>query len=370
MIEQITIRNFKSLGDVTVDLVPTTVLIGRSGVGKSNFFRAIRFLRNFLINNAGAVNDEGGWQRIHPFGSPSPLSFDLKFRLPGFDEPFAYRLAWKVSLPQNAILLVEEALDYGTNQIFRNLSNGPHQQIQVQLGSLPTKTEAVLSFAALTGGIGWHDFPASVFTHPQAQGVASKGLDDSAGNYLSVLKDLTQDLRDQNARRQIVARLRQINPSIGSVELNSIITPQKVIVGHRLGDSSASLELSQESDGFRRYLAHLLAIYQTPPKQLLMFEEPENGISPGALKSLSEEFSDAPERNRGQILLATQSPDLLDGFDPDQIRVVDLDPKTQLTKIGPLDSAQIEAVRDQLLTPGELLTVDQARRKAQEAITS
>ena len=41
------------------------------------------------------------------------------------------------------------------------------------------------------------------------------------------------------------------------------------------------LDLTEESDGFRRFYAHLLALYQTPPKQTLVFEEPENGIYPG-----------------------------------------------------------------------------------------
>jgi predicted ATPase len=361
MIEQITIRNFKSLVDVTVNLSPTTVLIGRSGVGKSNFLRAIRFLRNFLLSGNGAVSVEGGWQRIFPFGLHRPLSFGMKYRLPGFDDLFVYRLAWEVRPPHNQIFLSEETLTYGKNQVFSTPTNILLQG-HVQLGAHPTKTEAVLSFAAITGGIGWHDFAATVFTaNGQNQPASGNGLDDNASNFLSVLKILTQDLRDQGARRQIIARLKQINPSIVSVELNSILNPQNVIVGHSLGGSVVPLDLSQESDGFRRYFAHLLAIYQAPPKQLLMFEEPENGISPGALKTLSEEFSDAPRNARGQVLLSTQSPDLLAGFEPAQIRVVDIDPDTQLTSIGPLDPEQAEAVRDQLLTPGELLTVDQAR---------
>jgi predicted ATPase len=118
--------------------------------------------------------------------------------------------------------------------------------------------------------------------------------------------------------------------------------------------------LSQESDGFRRYYAHLLALYQTPPKQVLMFEEPENGIYPGALRNLAEEFNEAPRKGRGQVLLTTQSPDLLDGFEPESLRVVELD-AAQSTKIGQLDPDQVQAVKDHLLEPGELLTVDSAR---------
>lgn len=50
MIKSIHIQNFKSLRDVTVNLGPLTVLIGRSGTGKSNFVQAIRFLRDYLTH--------------------------------------------------------------------------------------------------------------------------------------------------------------------------------------------------------------------------------------------------------------------------------------------------------------------------------
>jgi hypothetical protein len=52
---------------------------------------------------------------------------------------------------------------------------------------------------------------------------------------------------------------------------------------------------------------------------------------------------------------------LLDCFSADQIRVVELD--NLETKIGPLAEEQKEALRDELLHPGELLTVDPARRQ-------
>lgn len=94
MIEHITIRNFKSIGDVNVDLSPVTVLIGRSGVGKSNFLRAIRFLRNFLLQGDAAIQHEGGWPRIWPFGVPAPLLFSVRFAIPGYSEPFSYAITW------------------------------------------------------------------------------------------------------------------------------------------------------------------------------------------------------------------------------------------------------------------------------------
>jgi predicted ATPase len=386
MIQHISIKNFKSIVDVSVDLSPTTVLIGRSGVGKSNFIRAIRFLRNYLVEPSQAVSIEGGWTKILPFGNPADLSFSVRFAIPGYEESFTYNLQLKGQNHNPLNMLVRgEQLTLGADVIFhrsestwakRPEGGSPdNPSDKVYLNTFPTLSEAVLAYTAWTSGIGWHDFPANVFAPaPSSTGIFAHapsspanlkltGLDDTAGNYLEVIRDMTQDLRNQHARRQILARLKQVNPTVDSVELDSIIQPQRVVVAHKIGGQRVGLDLSQESDGFRRYYAHLLALYQTPPKQVLMFEEPENGIYPGALRNLADEFNSAPAASRGQVLLTTQSPELLDGFVAEQLRVVELD-EHQTTKIAALDPDQAEAVRDRLLEPGELLTVDTARARA------
>lgn len=371
MIKQIRIQNFKSIRAVTVDLSPVTVLIGRSGAGKSNFLRAIRFLRNYLLQGESALQTEGGWEQVYPFGTKADLAFSIRFEIPGYEKEFCYDVGWESPANYPHGVLTLERLRLGEDMIFGR-SGGrwqkwpdarptPQVEPKLYLSSFPTVSEAVLAFTALSNGIGWHDFPADVFRAPiQNEITKGKGLSDSAGNYLEVLRDLTQNLQSQHARRQVLARVRQINEAISSLELDSILQPTKVVVSHMVGTHPVPFSLSQESDGFRRYYAHLLAMYQTPSKQVLMFEEPENGICPGALRNLAEEFRSAADNGRGQVLLSTQSPDLLDGFDAESIRVVEADGKG-FTQISPLDPDQLQAVKDQLLEPGELITVDQAR---------
>ena len=60
--------------------------------------------------------------------------------------------------------------------------------------------------------------------------------------------------------------------------------------------------------------------------------------------------------------MTTHSPELLDHFPPEALRVVQLD-KHQ-TRIGPVDDAQRAALQDNLLNAGELLTVDPARMRS------
>lgn len=376
MIHQIQIQNFKSLRNVTVDLSPVTVFIGKSGTGKTNFASAIRFLRDYLARGPQQVQQEYQYPVCRCATNPSgTIQFKVVFDVPGFVERFTYTL----DIGEQFLFPRMESLEYGSKTIFKQApaDKQPGQGMEWQtapalvsvpppgvaaLGRLPGLEEAVIAYTALTTSIGVYTFPYDVM---KASGQRDRvpGLVDGGQNFLDIVGEIARDLRNTTVRKAIAASLRRINPAVVNVELDSIQNPQKALVGHRLGEKTLTLELGQESDGFRRFYAHLLALYQLPPKQTLVFEEPENGIYPGALSLLSDEFRAAPDAGRGQVLLTTHSPALLDCFSEDQIRVVDI---VELeTQIGPLAEEQREAIKEELLHTGELLTADPARRQEQ-----
>jgi len=68
------------------------------------------------------------------------------------------------------------------------------------------------------------------------------------------------------------------------------------------------------------------------------------------------------------VVLTTHSPKLLDHFDADQIRVVELDGFA--TRIGPISTEQREAIQEDLLDAGDLLTVDPARLESTNSETA
>ena len=352
-------------------------------------------MRNLLLDQNEAINYEFGWERIVPVGETRPkTAIEVSFSIPGEERDYSYRLGFGMPGQQKfpgGVVLKEERLGLGEDILFARLMGdnnqwewkkapsvsptpNPHNGSPM-LGLFPSLQQVVFANAALSTGIGYYHFPSTTLSvhtgTPHGQGLLQKipGLSDAATNYLTVMRRITQDFHHPDIRKNLLASLQALDPAIASVELDSLVNPQRAIIGHKTADRVFALTLDQESDGLRRFYAHLLALYQTPSKLALVFEEPENAIFPGALALLADEFKAAPRENRGQVILTTHNPTFLDAFDVDDVRAVDM--REGKTIVGRVSKEQRLSVKDHLLSTGDLLMVDRARLddvpKAQQA---
>jgi predicted ATPase len=372
MINHVRITNFKSLGDVSVTLDPVTVLIGRSGSGKTNFVEALRWLRDYLTlrNDQDVQNRYGGWDQAMSATAPRPMmvSFELTFDAPNISEDFRYLLAFQQPMPQHPPHLRAERLALGSRVLFhQEEGRWIHQPPMhysaplgaVMLGALTGFQEVTIAHLVLTRGIGCYSFPDNVLARAD-QGPANNetGLADNGHNFLRIFTAINDNLLTWQHLRGMAASLRSLKSSLASIDLQMPGRGQ-ILVTHTIGQRRLTFNLAQESEGIRRLLACLIALYQDPPKQTLIFDEPEKGIYPAGLAILAEEFKDCAQKGRGQVLLTTHSPEFLDHFAPEQIRVVEMHDYS--TRIGPVAPEQLEALREHYLEKKELLTVDEAR---------
>src|SRR5579859_6026213 len=161
MIRRIKIRDFKSIREVELELDPVTVLVGRSGTGKSNLVQAIRFLRNFLLNPEQAVGYEFGWERIIPAGQKAAnTSIDVRFTVPGEEREYNYVIGFARVGTANPVLHVE-SLELGNDTLFSRFRNAtspaqwnwkvapkvepmPHPGDGPMLGRFPSLQQVVL----------------------------------------------------------------------------------------------------------------------------------------------------------------------------------------------------------------------------------
>ena len=99
----------------------------------------------------------------------------------------------------------------------------------------------------------------------------------------------------------------------------------------RGGDEAVELEWRQKgsdfpfhpnqlSDGTMRFVALSTALLQPKPPATIFIDEPELGLHPYAISLLADLVKSAAERT--QVVISTQSPTLLDHFEPAEIVVV------------------------------------------------
>ena len=382
MIERVRVRGYRSLHDVDVRLEPLTVLIGRSGTGKSNFVRALRLLRDILStpDKYGEINhrDEfvGLFNSVYaagPFGGTDlDLSFEVEMRFKGLGFS-TYHVTFARNLDPTAAVITSERFEVDGEPIFchenRSWIVRPPVRTQAQpgticFGKLAGIREATVAYISLTRGLGCYDFTGSVLEDKVALD-AGPGYKGSKETGLVVAGRIVDNISELNDWRDVGKSLKALSSRIASLDL---VLPERdeLRVGYQIGGGTHMVDVAEESEGFRRYLAHLLALYQSPRKESLIFEHPEIGIHPGALGALAAEFRQHVADVRGQVILTTHSPDFLNYFDADAIRVVVNEDGRTL--IGKPAADQFEAVRTNLMIPGDLFTLDPARLDRAEPV--
>jgi hypothetical protein len=220
--------------------------------------------------------------------------------------------------------------------------------------------EISIANIALTRGIGCYDFPSNILSYNEGDNSSFAGFADRGNNYLNVMKSILNNIELLDNWIIIKTDLNHLDNSIKNIDLKRTET-KNLIISHEYRDNIVNLEINRESEGIRRFLANLIALYQHPTKQTLLFEEPEKGIYLGAFGLLVDEYKQFIETNKGQIIIVSHSPNLLDHFEPESIRVVEM--VDGETKIDPLDPMQVENIQERLMTTGGLLTTDIARRQ-------
>ncbi len=106
----------------------------------------------------------------------------------------------------------------------------------------------------------------------------------------------------------------------------------------------------QESDGTLRVAGIMTALLQQPPLPVIGIEEPELTVHPGAFGLLCDYLRAASQRS--QVIVTTHSPELLDRFDTEEVRVVSRQNGT--TQVTPMADSQREIVRSGLRSLGEI----------------
>ena len=141
-----------------------------------------------------------------------------------------------------------------------------------------------------------------------------------AANLAAVLYELKT--RQELVYRRIVGTIRQVAPFFKDFDLEPT-TSKDIILNWRHQESDLVFGPHQLSDGTMRAICIISLLLQ--PKDslpyLIVVDEPELGLHPYALNVIASLFQSASQHT--QVLVSTQSSTFLDGFEPEDIVVVE-----------------------------------------------
>lgn len=343
----IRIAGFRSLRDVTLQFGRITVLIGANGAGKSNVLSAMRMLR--------AMADQGLRRYVAQWGPAKALLHYGPKRTPAmelqveFEEDgghFAY-VAQLGYAPVDALTFLDERLEARTvvnaTQSLGVGHNEAHLPGEARAGSF-----AAVAAQRWLGSLctfHFHDTSKESRLRALSGQVDARGLSPDGGNlaaYLYMIANATGE-RYRIAWDLINSLVRRIAPFIDRL-VPVLVSPEQhgtsMVRLDWIDETGEILDVSQLSDGTLRMIALITALAQ--PVELrpafITIDEPELGLHPAAISLLAGLIQSASAHS--QILLATQSPLVLDEFDPADVVIAERE--ANATSLRRLDPDELE----------------------------
>lgn len=368
MWRSIEIRNFRSLEHVKATLAPFTVVVGPNSSGKSNFVDAFVFAREYESDTSVAIQNRGGIASIRRWNPARSLEITIDIRVAQTNAALAHTYAREaftiVSNKKGEWNSKEVLTAIVKNQEVRYLLGrnnerlGGHGELYGVPASTPPTTIAKKlhdskDYPGLRTGRRLRLDPGKMRV-PQVV-TERTDLDESGSNVAAAIQALRTDA---TAWSDVLAAMGKIVPGLTRIE--------EVIVGRfvglrwfqrHAGDREAEFTSTEMSEGAIRALAILVAAQQLRPHELLVLEEPEVALHPGAAGVLFDALKAASRH--GSVLITTHSPELLDAASDEEILICDY--RKGVTDVGPLDQRQRKLVRDGLFSISEIMRAEPLR---------
>ena len=361
-IESISIRGFRSLADVALKgLPPVAVLIGANGSGKSNVMRFFEMLGWMLRSSrlGDFVQMQGGADDQLFQGRRRTPQLEAELRLATELGHNDYRFVLAHAHPDRLIFLEEayrfSKLAWPTTASWRYVGSG-HAEAGIVAAALPPASpqqktaSVVVNLLRNCVTYQFHD-TSDESRFKQSWDVTDNGfLRSHGGNLAAVLHRLEAEEGDRF--RLICRHVGRILPGFDRFVLDERYG--KVSLRWATTHSDKTFGAHLTSDGSLRSFA-LVTLLNLPPEMLpdvILLDEPELGLHPMAVDLVAEMVKAVGQKR--QVIVATQSPLLVDAFGLEQVVVVDLDQGA--TVLRQLDPAQYVQWIEQDYSSGRLWT--------------
>ncbi len=320
----ITINNFKSIREQTLELAPLNVFIGGNGAGKSNFIEVFRFLKEIINQNlAGYTAQKGGASTLLHYGrKKSPkMEFHLEFGEGLFSNAYEVSLG---STDEDSLFILYETAFYHDKKRYpqkpfemsvsssskeSKLKETDHICTRQILGNLESYRVYHFHDTSDTAAVkSTCDIDDNRFLRPQGENLAAflYWMQEKKPDHFSMIRDT----------------IRQIAPFFRDFRLAPMkLNETKIRLEWAENGSDTYFNASSLSDGTLRFICLATLLLQPELPAVVLLDEPELGLHPAAVTLLADLLSSVATRT--QVIVATQSVTLVNHFTPEHVWTVD-----------------------------------------------
>lgn len=335
-IRKLSIRGYKSIRTLeNLSLYNLNVLVGANGAGKSNFIGFFRLLSRVM---AGELNyyvaKNGGPDSILHYGRKRTpvLSAEMFFGNNGYE--------LKLEPTQgNTFIFQQEQFYWDYTGRYFSLGAG-HAETQAESGAHRRVASYVVPSVKSWIVYHFHDTSDSAPMKQSCKINDNEKLRPDGANLAAYLYRLREQFSEHY--RRIVDAVRLVAPFFGDFQLRpNPLDPNSIQLEWREVGNDFPFLAHSLSDGTLRFIS-LATVLLQPDEQMpatILIDEPELGLHPYAIELLASLFKQAAEKH--QLIVSTQSVELLNQFDAHHVVVVDR--KEDQSTFSRLDDIKLKA---------------------------
>ena len=334
-LQEVTIKGYKSIAfdrPVTLKLNDVSILLGANGAGKSNIISFFQMLSYMMSKSFGKYVEMSGTSNalLHYGTKITPvMSGEIKFSDSKSIDTYSFSLS---NAAPDRLIITEERIVWHRKGEAKpyEVTLEPVFKESALAESDNSVAKTIFQMLSYCKVYQFHDSSAEGPLRQVCPVETANYLQSHGNNLSSFLLFLRENYK--NSYNRIVDYVRDVVPQFQDFYLE----PNNRFVSLRWMDNSATdyrFNAYQFSDGSIRFIALATLLLQPPQTMpnVIILDEPELGLHPYAITQLAEMIKDASIH--AQIIIATQSKDLVDHFDIDNVSVIEMDKETLSTTV-------------------------------------
>ena len=322
MIEYIKIEGYKSMKSMELELRPINVFIGSNGSGKSNFISFFKMIHALFNRQLQRFVIEEKADNLLYFGRKvtEKLFGKIIFSGGSTNNAFWFRLA---QTKEGGLYIDEEASGYNVNKDsdYQNyFTHGSIVESQIPISRF-SRDQYLQKYLSNLQIYHFHDTSATSMLRRECDINDNISLKTDGRNLPAFLYYLKQE--HPKKYKRLEKTIQSVAPYID----HFILEPKKLNKNEielrwvEKGDLESNFSAYQFSDGTLRFIALATVLMQPEPPAVIIIDEPELGLHPQAITKLAGLIEAASSYT--QIILSTQSVNLVDCFKPEDVVTVD-----------------------------------------------